>query len=243
MRKLFFLLGVFTLTTPLGYAQVGIGTDTPDPSAALEIYSTNKGITLPNVELSSVKDLNSITKPVNGLLIFNKTHKPDEGLYTGLYYWDETAQNWTSIFSKKSFSSIMDSYAVEEGYVVANEKSTQTLGASYSQLSFSSANVVLNRDNSFSNNMFQVPEDNFYNIHCGMEIGKDIGDSASVQIRISGSKTEYIESSVSRNNIKGDLSPSVVFTGELKKNDQVKCYGKYNVTTPTFIKYFYVTKF
>jgi hypothetical protein len=244
MRKLFFLLGVFTLTTPLGYAQVGIGTDTPDPSAALEIYSTNKGITLPNTDLFSVTDKGNITDPVNGLLIFNINNEPDKGLYTGLYYWNEKDQKWTSILSEEAFSSIMDTYAVEEGYLVANEIIEQSLTANiYSQLTFSPAGVVLDRENSFKNSTFTVPKNSFYNIQCGMEIGKNGGNDAYVKIVISGSKKEEVESSISRNFIKDHLSPSVVFTGELKKGDTVQCHGKFSASQNTQLKYFYVTKF
>jgi hypothetical protein len=250
MRKLFFLLGVFTLTTPLGYAQVGIGTDTPDPSAVLEIYSTNKGITLPNTDLFSVTDKSNITDPVNGLLIFNINNEPAKELYTGLYYWNEPAKKWTSILSEEAFSNIMDTYAVEESYVVANETNAQSLNSNYSPLTFSSAGVVLDRENSFKNSTFTVPKNSFYNIQCGMEIGlndnNNKDNNTSVKIVISnpsGSKKEEVESSVSRNFISGHLSPSVVFTGELKKDDKVQCHGKYNIAQSTQLKYFYVTKF
>ncbi len=49
-------------------AQVGIGTTTPDASAVLEIYSTNKGFLTPR--LSNTDKIN-ISSPSNGLLIYN----------------------------------------------------------------------------------------------------------------------------------------------------------------------------
>lgn len=49
------------------YAQVGIGTNTPDPSAALQIESTDKGIILPRV---TKEQMEAIANPALGLLVF-----------------------------------------------------------------------------------------------------------------------------------------------------------------------------
>lgn len=53
MNKIFFLV---LLTSNSFFAQVGIGTNQPHPSAALDIQSSNKGILLPRVELHSLTD-------------------------------------------------------------------------------------------------------------------------------------------------------------------------------------------
>jgi hypothetical protein len=47
-------------------AQVGIGIPSPDGSAALEVYSTNKGVLIPRVANSG-----SVSNPATGLIIFN----------------------------------------------------------------------------------------------------------------------------------------------------------------------------
>jgi len=50
------------------FAQVGIGTETPDPSAALDVSSTTLGLLIPRMS-SAERDI--IINPVNGLLLFN----------------------------------------------------------------------------------------------------------------------------------------------------------------------------
>lgn len=61
---------VFILAATLVKAQVGIGTNSPSASAQLEISSTSKGLLLPRLTTTQV---NSITDPAAGLLVFNTT--------------------------------------------------------------------------------------------------------------------------------------------------------------------------
>jgi hypothetical protein len=66
MRKL--LLNVaFLVASFTSIAQVGIGTTTPDASAALEIESTTKGFLLPRMTLVQI---NAIAAPVEGLMVY-----------------------------------------------------------------------------------------------------------------------------------------------------------------------------
>ena len=52
------------------YAQVGIGTPTPDPSAILELQSTSQGFLLPRMNATQ---MNAIPSPLSGLMVFNTT--------------------------------------------------------------------------------------------------------------------------------------------------------------------------
>jgi len=52
----------------LAQGQVGIGTQTPDPSSSLEILSTNKGILTPRI---TTLEMNSIVSPATGLWAYN----------------------------------------------------------------------------------------------------------------------------------------------------------------------------
>lgn len=61
---LFFVLPLFSI------AQIGVGTENPDPSSILDITSTSKGILTPRM---STDDRDAINNPVKGLLIFNTT--------------------------------------------------------------------------------------------------------------------------------------------------------------------------
>ena len=66
MKQFFALLAVvlFTATT---FAQVGIGTTTPDASSALDISTTTKGLLLPRM---TATQRDAISSPAQGLIIF-----------------------------------------------------------------------------------------------------------------------------------------------------------------------------
>ncbi len=72
---------------------MGIGTSTPDPSSVLDLKSTDKGISLPNVALTAQNDAATISNPKKGLLVF----KPGEtSLPEGFYYnaGNATTPDW-----------------------------------------------------------------------------------------------------------------------------------------------------
>lgn len=66
-------------------AQTGIGTTTPNASAKLDVYATNKGFLPPRVTLTSVTDATTIASPATGLLVYNLG---SVGLQAGYYYWN-----------------------------------------------------------------------------------------------------------------------------------------------------------
>lgn len=64
------------------YAQIGIQTDNPDASAALEIVSADKGLLIPRVILSSsLSSQSPVTSPAVGLLVYNSGSNQEEGFY------------------------------------------------------------------------------------------------------------------------------------------------------------------
>ena len=78
-------------------AQTGIGTTTPNASAKLDVYSTNKGFLPPRVTLTSATDAATIVSPAEGLLIYNLG---SVGLQAGYYYWNSA--NWATIATASS---------------------------------------------------------------------------------------------------------------------------------------------
>lgn len=76
--RLLLLLAISTT-----YAQVGIGTTTPNASAMLDITSTNSGLLIPRVALTSTADVTTIASPVTSLLVYNTGFSPN-----GYYYWN-----------------------------------------------------------------------------------------------------------------------------------------------------------
>ena len=67
MKKLIVLL---VLLVSAAQAQVGIGTETPNDAAILDITSTSKGLLLPRL---TTAQRNAIVNPVAGLVIYNTT--------------------------------------------------------------------------------------------------------------------------------------------------------------------------
>jgi uncharacterized protein (TIGR02145 family) len=66
MKKIITLLAILLLTATT-YAQVGIGTTSPDASSALDITSTTKGLLIPRM---TAAQRSAITTPSQGLIIF-----------------------------------------------------------------------------------------------------------------------------------------------------------------------------
>jgi hypothetical protein len=76
---------------------VGIGTSTPDASARLEVSSTNQGVLIPRVSLTSVTDAATIPSPATSLLVYNTNANLPQG--AGYYYNAGTpiTPRWVSI--------------------------------------------------------------------------------------------------------------------------------------------------
>ncbi len=89
----FFCLLIFV--AGISNAQIGINTIDPDPTAILDIKSTNSGLLIPRVALSGPNDTTTIAgdKP-ESLLIYNTSSAG--GLTPGFFYWDGT-DSWDKI--------------------------------------------------------------------------------------------------------------------------------------------------
>lgn len=67
MKKICFLFLVFSFSVN-SFSQVGINTISPDPSAALEILSSNKGLLIPRMTTTQKQD---IVNPATSLLVYD----------------------------------------------------------------------------------------------------------------------------------------------------------------------------
>lgn len=81
---------VFLATSLNVFSQVGIGTSAPDLSSILDVQSTNRGILIPRVSLTSTTDVSTIANPVESLFIYNTASRAD--VTPGFYYWDGISQ-------------------------------------------------------------------------------------------------------------------------------------------------------
>jgi len=75
MKQIFTFLAVVVLTATTS-AQVGVGTTTPDASAALDITSTTKGLLIPRM---TAAERDVIPSPAQGLIIFCTNCASGEG--------------------------------------------------------------------------------------------------------------------------------------------------------------------
>ncbi|MFB9056779.1 hypothetical protein ACFFU9_08495 [Mariniflexile ostreae] len=90
MKKIL-LLFILLAGSPV-FSQVGIGTDMPSSSAQLEIKSSNKGVLIPQISLTSATDQNTITAGnLESLLVYNTT--TNTTLSPGYYYWQQDRWN------------------------------------------------------------------------------------------------------------------------------------------------------
>jgi len=111
MKKNIFLI-LFIFTIQVSFAQVGIGTITPDPSSMLDISSTTAGMLTPRMTTSQ---RNLISNPATGLLIYDT----DDNLF---YFYDGTVwlpmsstQIRTNYKLVKSIADLADELAVGGG--------------------------------------------------------------------------------------------------------------------------------
>lgn len=83
MKMRSYIILLLSLAVNLISAQVGIGTTTPNASSMLDITSTNSGLLIPRVSLTSASDTTTIASPVTSLLVYNSGFSPN-----GYYYWN-----------------------------------------------------------------------------------------------------------------------------------------------------------
>lgn len=77
-------------------AQVGINTESPHPTAALDLSNNpNKGLLTPKVALQSIRDDTTISNPKKGLMVFNTTS--NSSLSPGYYYYNN--EKWEPFYN------------------------------------------------------------------------------------------------------------------------------------------------
>lgn len=81
------------------FAQTGIGTTTPNASAKLDVFATDKGFLPPRVALTATNASSPITNPANGLMVFNTVTAGSSPFQVvpGYYYWDGVGLKWVSL--------------------------------------------------------------------------------------------------------------------------------------------------
>lgn len=79
MRHL--LIGLLWIVSAKSIAQnVGIGTETPDASARLDIVATDKGLLVPRINIPLLKNPAPVVSPATGLIVYNTNSSTGPGL-------------------------------------------------------------------------------------------------------------------------------------------------------------------
>lgn len=97
MNKIILTLSLIGLCQ-FTYAQVGINTSPPHPTAALDMSDSEKGFLAPKIALQNIRDTSTINAPKKGVLVFNTTSNSD--LQPGYYYWNN--EKWEPFHNNKN---------------------------------------------------------------------------------------------------------------------------------------------
>jgi hypothetical protein len=117
MKKLFILIVVLAFIALNSHAQIGIKTETPDPSAELDIVSisADKGLLIPRVTISAnLNDPSPVTNPAVGLLVFNIGPNQEQGFY----YWE--ADGWHRFIEQSPSGGVFFQSAIQCYNTVSN---------------------------------------------------------------------------------------------------------------------------
>jgi hypothetical protein len=104
MKKIITLLLTAVSLQAIAQQNVGIGTNTPNTSAMLDITSTTKGLLIPRMTQAQ---RNVITTPATGLMIYQTDNTP------GFYYYNGTT--WAAVSSGGGSSFSLPYYSIYSG--------------------------------------------------------------------------------------------------------------------------------
>jgi len=103
------------------YSQLGINTENPDTSSELHIYSTDKGILIPRVDLTaSLSDPSPVSSPAEGLLIYNIGSNAAKGFY----FWKPTS-GWTLLGTDNLGNHSLSQNLSTNDYWISNDGTDQ----------------------------------------------------------------------------------------------------------------------
>ncbi len=98
MKKIVFILSLLACQSTV-FAQLGVGTNSPDASAQLDVTATDKGFLAPRIALTSSADVTTIASPASGLLIYNTATAgtSPNNVIPGYYFYN--GASWTRIIT------------------------------------------------------------------------------------------------------------------------------------------------
>jgi len=126
-------IAIFILASNLfSQNNVGIGTNTPDASALLELNSSSLGLLIPRVQLDDANTAAPITSPAEGLLIYNETGTESHGFW----YWD--GSQWVQVGAGSSTGC----NTLEEAYNCNGNGAGRTIATDYGAVTLNLSNTT-----------------------------------------------------------------------------------------------------
>ncbi|ASW76136.1 hypothetical protein IQ37_06030 [Chryseobacterium piperi] len=196
------IIYAFLLCGMQTYAQVGINTTTPDPSAVLDIRHSNKGLLIPRVNLVNKTDLITIPNPANGLLVYNlsnsnsSTNTNNQVIANNFYTFSSADNSWKLLVTDTVLNDAIEGLGVTQLQVVANASSSgndvsyagNDLGANIRKLFFT--NKVFDRNNTYDaiNSEFKAPKNGYYQIDASILLKSYQSQNTTNIVRLGVSK-------------------------------------------------------
>ena len=154
-NKAIALLIFFFSFSIFSFAQVGIGTENPDASAILQIESSNQGVLITRVNLSSTSDTSTIASPATGLLIYNTATAGfgSTAVTPGFYFYN--GSTWVRLLNTGNIISNTASITANTASITSNNISisantanlssyTTSITASITRIGNNSTNIASN---------------------------------------------------------------------------------------------------
>ncbi|WP_027379305.1 hypothetical protein [Chryseobacterium daeguense] len=167
MRKFYF---VFPLLVNIFFnisAQIGIGTPTIQPGIVLQVDSNNKGVSLPNVSLTSTSVFAPVTgTPVTGLTVYNTTiaGAGTTAVSPGLYYWDNSIPAWVKVQQRNA----------SETALFSNQNTTSNINSGSGVMTDLFANVRFNNNPALyqkvDNSTLKINETGYYKLILNLDL-------------------------------------------------------------------------
>ena len=103
-KSIYISILAFLCTSNITFGQIGIGTQTPDASAVLDVVASDKGFLAPQVALIAAGTWTLTgTATEEGMLVYNTTDNTT--LDPGYYFWDGTTWQATGLGSRTNIVS------------------------------------------------------------------------------------------------------------------------------------------
>lgn len=97
-KSIYISILALVCATNITFGQIGIGTETPDASAVLDVVASDKGFLAPQVALAATNTWTLTGTATEGMLVYNTTDNAT--LDPGYYFWDGTAWQPTGLGSR-----------------------------------------------------------------------------------------------------------------------------------------------